>query len=54
MAMNASAGLDLPGIALEILVCNAGVYGTMYQTYKDLYKRLRGLYREVNEVRFRK
>jgi len=33
---------------------NAEVYETLYRTYKRLYDCLRGLYREVNEVRFSK
>ena len=32
---------------------NAEVYALLYRTYKQLYGRLRGLYREVNEIRFR-
>jgi xylulokinase len=33
---------------------NAEVYALLYRTYHRLYDRLRDLYREVNEVRFRK
>ncbi|MBU0702278.1 MAG: FGGY-family carbohydrate kinase [Chloroflexi bacterium] len=31
---------------------NAGVYDILYQAYRRIYGSLRGLYREVNEVRF--
>ncbi len=33
--------------------CNAAVYDALYQAYRQIYECLRGLYREVNEVRFR-
>jgi xylulokinase len=32
---------------------HAEVYDVLYGAYQDLYRRLRTLYREVNEVRFR-
>jgi xylulokinase len=32
---------------------NAPVYDVLYQAYRRIYSSLRGLYREVNEVRFR-
>jgi sugar (pentulose or hexulose) kinase len=31
---------------------NAGTYDLLYQAYRRLYFSLRGLYREVNQVRF--
>jgi xylulokinase len=37
----------------EPQAANAEVYGVLYQAYQRLYHSLRGLYREVNEVRFR-
>jgi xylulokinase len=33
---------------------NAECYDTLYRAYRRLYDQLRGLYREVNEERFRK
>jgi len=38
----------------EPQVANAEVYDVLYRAYQRLYARLRGLYREVNEVRFQK
>ncbi len=32
---------------------NAEVYDVLYHAYQDVYRRLRSLYRQVNEVRFR-
>jgi xylulokinase len=32
---------------------NAEVYDVLYHAYQEVYRRLRGLYRQVNEVRFR-
>ena len=32
---------------------NTAVYDTLYQAYRRLYRHLRGLYRDVNEVRFK-
>ena len=32
---------------------NAEIYGVLYRAYKRLYHSLRGLYRDVNKVRFR-
>ena len=37
----------------EPQAANAEVYGILYRAYQRLYHSLRGLYREVNEVRFR-
>jgi xylulokinase len=37
----------------EPQTANAEVYAVLYRAYKELYGHLRGLYREVNEVRFR-
>ncbi len=37
----------------EPQVENAEVYDVLYRAYQRLYYSLRGLYREVNEVRFR-
>ena len=34
--------------------CNAECYERLYRAYRKLYGRLRGLYREVNEERFRR
>ena len=31
---------------------NAEIYSVLYQAYRSIYSNLRGLYREVNEVRF--
>jgi xylulokinase len=38
----------------EPQACNAECYESLYRTYRRLYGCLRGLYREVNEERFRK
>ena len=38
----------------EPQACNAECYDTLYRAYRRLYDQLRGLYREVNEERFRK
>jgi xylulokinase len=38
----------------EPQACNAECYEDLYRTYRRLYGCLRGLYREVNEKRFRK
>jgi len=65
VALTAAVGLGLyPDFAslkgvvtvdreFEPQAANAEVYGVMYRTYRELYQRLRGLYRKVNEVRFR-
>ena len=37
----------------ESQACNAGCYEDLYRAYRKLYGRLRSLYREVNEERFR-
>jgi sugar (pentulose or hexulose) kinase len=37
----------------EPQACNAECYADLYRAYRKLYGRLRGLYREVNEERFR-
>jgi xylulokinase len=37
----------------EPQTANAEVYDVLYRAYQRLYHSLRGLYREVNEVRFR-
>ncbi len=38
----------------EPQACNTECYDTLYRAYRRLYDQLRGLYREVNEERFRK
>jgi len=38
----------------EPQACNAECYESLYRAYRQLYGHLRGLYREVNEERFRK
>jgi len=38
----------------EPQACNADCYDDLYRAYRKLYGCLRGLYREVNEARFRK
>ncbi len=37
----------------EPQACNAECYQGLYRAYRKLYGRLRSLYREVNEERFR-
>ena len=37
----------------EPQTCNAEVYNVLYRAYHRIYDSLRGLYREVNEVRVR-
>jgi len=37
----------------EPQTCNAETYDCLYRAYRHIYSCLRGLYREVNEVRFR-
>jgi xylulokinase len=37
----------------EPQACNAECYEDLYRAYRKLYGRLRSLYREVNEERFR-
>ena len=66
MALTAAVGLGLyPDFAalrnvvhvarvFEPQAANAEVYAVLYQTYRRLYQRLKGLYRDVNEVRFSK
>jgi xylulokinase len=66
IALTAAVGLGLyPNVeALKSIVrverefepqsCNAECYETLYRAYRRLYGCLHGLYREVNEVRFRK
>ena len=66
MALTAAVGLGLyPDFAalrnvvhvervFEPQAANAEIYAVLYQTYRRLYQRLKGLYRDVNEVRFSK
>lgn len=66
MALTAAVGLGLyPDFSalrnvvrvervFEPQAANAEVYAVLYQTYRRLYQCLKGLYREVNEVRFHK
>jgi xylulokinase len=66
IALTAAIGLGLyPNVeALKSIVrverefepqrCNAECYESLYRAYRRLYGCLRGLYREVNEARFRK
>jgi len=65
IALTAAVGLGLyPGFAslkgivrverhFEPRACNAECYEALYRVYHKLYGRLRGLYHEVNEERFR-
>lgn len=64
-ALTAAVGLDIYpdfetlkqviGVEREFepQACNTQIYDSLYEAYRRLYGRLRGLYHKVNEVRFR-